>query len=99
MMCNNSAVSTIVSYIEECLFVPGIYWSKYEFEKRSYSHWAAYEILGLIMDHPLTPPDDIVYEFMLKMVIYSEATESKEKRFIFSTARDTAEDILSLLEI
>lgn len=96
-MCNDSAVMAIVSYMEECLFEPQACWPKYHFEQRAYSRWAASEILELVMDHPLTPPDEVVYEFILKMVIYSEVTESKEKSFIFSTARDTAEDILNLI--
>lgn len=86
-----------MSYMEEHLFEPQVCWPKYYFEQRAYAQWAASEILELVMDHPLTPPDEVVYEFILKMVIYSEVTESREKRFIFSTARDTAEDILNLI--
>ena len=96
-MCSEAATRLIITYMEECLFEPKACWPKYWFEQRVYSRWAASEILELIMDHPLTPPDEVVYEFILKMVIYSEITESKEKRFIFSTAMDTAEDILNLI--
>lgn len=96
-MCNESTVRLIIAYMEECLFEPKACWPKYWFEQRVYSRWAASEILELIMDHPLTPPDEVVYGFVLKMVIYSEATESKEKRFIFSTAMDTAVDVLNLI--
>ena len=97
MMCNELAVKSIMNYMQDSLFEPQACWSKYYFEHRAYSQWAASEILELVMDHPLTPPDEVVYEFILKMVIYSEVTESKEKSFIFSTARDTAEDILNLI--
>lgn len=96
-MCNETAVRLIMNYIQDSLFEPQACWPKYYFEHRAYSRWAASEILELIMDRPLTPPDEVVYEFILKMVIYSEVTESKEKRFIFSTAMDTAEDILNLI--
>ena len=96
MMRNEIAIQAIMKYIEECLFEPRASWSKYEFEKRSYSRWAAYEILERIMDHPMTSADTIIEDFILKMSLYTHVTENTKVNFIFSTALDTAEDILTL---
>ena len=95
-MRNETVIRLIIAYMEECVFEPKTWRAKCCFEQYAYSQWAASEILELVMDNPLTSPDEIVCGFMLKMVIYSKASESKEKRFMFSTARDTAEDILNL---
>lgn len=54
-MCDvDTAVSIIQQYIDEHLFSPSFSWDKYEFKKRSYQQWAAYEICNSILDHPLT---------------------------------------------
>lgn len=97
-MCNEAATRLIITYIEECLFEPKASWCKHEFEKRSYSRWAANEILEGVMDHPMSPADIIIEEFILKMSLYSCVAEDSKVSFIFSIARDTAEDILAYLK-
>lgn len=91
-------MTAITNYIEECLFEPGVNWPEYWFSNRVYSRWAAYEILELIADNRLTPPDITVKEFIIKMKIYSYMAEGTKSEFIFSIAKAIAEDILLLLE-
>ena len=95
-MCNESAVQAIINYTEESLFEPEASWPEYEFKQRSYSRWSAYEVLARVMDHPLTPPEVIIGEFIIKMVVCSYATGDKNKIFMFSVAQETAEAILSM---
>lgn len=97
-MCNELAVKSIITYMEECLFEPKTSWFKHEFEKRSYSRWAANEILEGVMDHPMSPADTIIEEFIFKMSLYSCVAEDSKASFIFSIAQDTAEDILAYLK-
>lgn len=58
------ATSIIQEYIQKHLFSPSFSWDKYEFKKRSYQQWAAYEICERIMDHPLDPALDTIENFM-----------------------------------
>ena len=91
-----NTMQVIVDYMNEYLTEPGKHWPKYWFEQRVYSRWAANEILERIMEHPSTPPDEVVFDFMHEMSIYASTVNNKEKRFLFLTAKETAEDILSL---
>jgi len=95
---NEAAAMAIMRYIEEYLFEPKASWCKHEFEKRSYSWWAANEILEGVMDHPMSPADTIIEEFIFKMSLYSCVAEDSKVSFIFSIAQDTAEDILAYLK-
>lgn len=66
--------------------------------ERSAARWAAFEILDLILDFP-----DVSYRLLLEDQIkfYKDAAEStgdREKNFIFTTAEETAIDILTMLE-
>lgn len=90
-------ISTIQDYIYECLFEPNIRWPKLEFDRRSYARWAADEILRRIRSEENgRKVGDIIEEFRLEMDRYSE-TYDRYRAFIFDTARETAEDIGSLL--
>lgn len=90
-------ILAIQNYMNKYLFEPQINWSKREFLKRSYSRWAASEILERIMDRPFDQPDIIVEGFFLEMYMFIHSEEESESDLIFSTARDTAEDILHLI--
>lgn len=90
------ALEIINNFIQEHLFSPSGSWNKYEFEKRSYAQWAAYEIMNRIMDHPLDRPIDIVDEFMFEMAMYACLGEDEHRSFIFQTAVETAEEIALL---
>lgn len=89
--------SKVVNYMDEALFEPQPNWPLYHFEERSYSRWAATEIITALMDRPLDPPDIVVEEFLLKVTLMASITEDSKKRHIFSVAKEIAEDILHLL--
>ncbi len=92
-----SAVSVIERLISGYQAEPPLPDNEHAFKKRSYSRWAAYEILNLIMDRPLDDPIGIVISFMLSAEIYSYECRNPESRYIFTIAKETAEDILDLL--
>lgn len=97
MKANNEvAAYTIVESLEENLFEPNKNWPDTAFEDRSYARWAAMELANKLMDRPYEAPDLIIEEFMYKMEIFSMATDDPTKSRLFSVARDTAEDILTL---
>lgn len=92
---NNDAIAMVLRYMDECLFEPCRHWSRYDFDKRSYSRWAANEIVELLMADPFTSADRIMDEFIIKMCYFAHLAKENNQRFIF--AIDTAEDILSIV--
>ena len=97
-MCDvDTAVSITQQYIDEHLFSPSFSWDKYEFKKRSYQQWAAYEICNSILDHPFDDPIDTIDRFMFDMYMYScFGGEDEQRTFIFQTAVETAEELVLL---
>lgn len=95
-MCEE-AIQKILECLDDCLFEPNIKWPEQEFEKRSYSRWAAYEIINRIMDHPYEIPEIAAEEFMYTMATFAATTDEPKKRRIFQIACDTANDILTIL--
>lgn len=103
----DSPMMTIQNFIDETLFKPDVGWPKYEFQKRSYARWAANEILDRIIQEemrlpphitgvePLTPLQ-IIQGFMMETDYFAGIAENKHDRFIFTTARDTAENLIYL---
>lgn len=94
---NEVAIYKIMGYIENALFEPRYRWSESVFKERSYSRWAAFEILERIMDRPFTPPDLIIDEFIIKMEYFSCFHEDTEASRMFIIARDAAQDILEII--
>lgn len=96
-MCDvDVAISIIHDYINKHLFSPSFSWCKYEFEKRSYSQWAAYEILNRIMDQPLKDPITVIEGFIFETAMYTCYGEDEHRSFIFQTAVETAEELILL---
>jgi hypothetical protein len=93
---NEQAVLTIQKYIDEYLFEPRSTWSKLEFDRRSYSIWAANEIITRLMDRPFDHPEIVIEGFLLEMIVFSHTKEESKRHFIFSVATEVAEDILYL---
>lgn len=93
----DEAIQIVLDYLNETLFEPGADWPDRIFTERSYSRWAATEIIGILMDHPFDEPEILIEEFMLNMTCYSYQCEHKKQRFMFTTASKTAKDILKLL--
>ena len=66
-----------------------------QFTHRSYTIWAAEELMVYVKKHDTIPPLDAVSAFMNLMdelAVMDEATS-----YIFSIARDTAQDIFDML--
>lgn len=103
-MCETDiAIEVIEQYINEHLLAPYATWDKYEFKKRSYERWAAYEICEKIMDSPLEDPSSVIETFMLKAQYYADICELRSdsiftlnRGFIFKCAANIAEELLSL---
>ena len=90
------AIEYIQDYIWENLFEPNVHWPMYEFKRRSYARWAAFEILKRIKLSN-EKPMHIVYKFYCTMDDFSKVDSDHDIAFLFKTAYETAEDIGSLL--
>ena len=86
----------IHNYINEKLFTPAWNWSDYEFRRRSYERWAANEIIERIITMPETEPFFIMLYFKYQMDALSGICEDSDAEFIFITARNIADEIISL---
>ena len=101
------AISIIQEYVDEYLFMPAINWPDNEFNERCYSRWAADELIFRMKKESKIPPKHIsgigskspfkiIEDFIDEMEYFSKTTYDKKHRFMFSTARDTAIDIIYL---
>lgn len=63
-------------------------------EECSFIRWAYVEILGLILDHPTTPAEEIVEEFEFKCRMFTEMAALAKQRLIFGIAAATAADLM-----
>lgn len=97
-------IFALQSYIEEFLFEPKSGWPKECFEDRSYSRWAAQEILERIIQEALQPPPhitsrfprttiEIVVNFIDDLSYLSNVREGSHHKRIFLYARYAAENI------
>lgn len=93
---NEAQASVILNYMDENLFEPRLSWPKTEFSKRTYSRWAANEILCLIMENPFHSVTDIIDGFIFKMLYFSYMVKDEENGSKFLIAIEVAEDILFL---
>lgn len=93
---NELAIQKIMQCLEENLFEPNVGWPKEAFEERSYARWAAIELAEILMDRPYEFPDLIIEEFMFKMDFLARTSGDPKRKRIFSIAKSTAEDILTL---
>ena len=90
----DAAITIINEYIDKYLFSPSFSWPKYEFKKRSYQQWAAYEICDRIMNHPFEDSITVIENFMLEMSMYACYGKDKYRNVIFQFAAETAEDVI-----
>lgn len=93
---NELAVSVIQEYIDEYLFEPRSNWCKYEFNVRSYSRWAANEIIERIRNDSERSPVNIISEFIREVDLCCEKTPTNQAQLIFEVAKETATDIVLL---
>lgn len=95
---SKEAVLAIRAYIHKYLFAPRFDWPANEFRRRSYSRWAATEIIAMIENDPINrDPISNIKKFMDDMDHYLNMSENRETYFIFMIAKETAEDIICLL--
>lgn len=101
------AVSIIQDYMDEYLFEPSANWPEEEFNARSYARWTGNELVDRITRESMLPPEfisarplkspyRIIEEFIDEMDYQARTTDNRNHHFIFSTARDTAIDIVLL---
>lgn len=97
MRMKEAIVSALQEYIDEYLFEPGKNWPKEEFNRRSYSRWAANEIMErLLREMDIRDPLDIIEEFSDEMDRCLDLSENRDIYFIFIVAKETADDIAFL---
>lgn len=95
---SKEAVLAIRAYMQKYLFIPRSNWPTDEFRRRSYSRWAADEIMKMIENDPINQdPINNVEKFMDDMDHYLDLSENRDSYFIFMVAKETAEDIMCLL--
>ena len=86
----------IKEFRDEYLFPPQRTWPKNEFELRTYSRWAANEILRRLKEKPNVGVINIIQGFIEELYCFENLTDSWTKIRIFRVARETATDILKL---
>lgn len=92
---NEAVIEAVNEYIEQFYNEPGlIFW---EFKTMVYSRWAANEILEKLISDPLTDPFLLVIEFYNRMDYFMALSKDPKSTPMFAIARDTAEEILQIL--
>lgn len=94
---NEEAIELVRDYKRKYLFPPQANWPDDEFRRRSYSRWAANEIIHRLVTYPNEDPVHILEEFIQIMDRYSEIDGIGNPDAIFLTAKETAEELLFLL--
>lgn len=95
-MCNvDSALTIILSFINEGLPAPSQTWDKNELKKNSYQRWACYEICDRLMDKPLDDPIRTISDFIFEMRSYV-GVEDREANSIFQSAIEVGREMILL---
>lgn len=92
--------AAIKEYYRDKLFAPGKNWPEYYFKQRSYSRWAAKEVLRRIRRNPRVTAIETVEDFIDEVVEYREISSAhwnKDDRLVFEAAYNVATDILDIL--
>lgn len=103
---NHSAAATIIRNMQND--IPSLDCTKDEMEYRSYCRWAYDELMLRLMEEELKlpyhitgveqkEPIEIVWEFIGEMDWFSEIASTEKQKFIFSTAKYTADRVLQRL--
>lgn len=87
---------TIKEYRDQYLFMPKMNWPKCEFDLRTYSRWAADEILNRLNEKPSVGVINIIQGFMEELDHCMDLSDNWTVVRIFRIAREAAEDILKL---
>jgi hypothetical protein len=100
-------VTILSNYIRETYPDEYDYVSEYNFDKRAYSKGAAIQILERMIYEVMKPPEyitgkesnspmDVIEEYLIEVNYYAEICDDSRTRFIFTTARDEAKNIMCL---
>ena len=100
-----AALSVVRRYLKEYLPEPMNPRAINEFKERTYSRWAANEIICRIIDEELKlpyhisgleqrVPVEVVKEFVDELYTAWELSTKKDQKMVYSCALHTAEDIL-----
>ncbi len=93
----DSTLSKIMLYFNDYLFPPKFGWaSRYTIE-RAYERWAASYIVDRIIEDDGTPGTKVIEDIILYFMKAAGETESKEQRYLFETAAETANNILDTI--
>lgn len=91
---NEAAISEIRKYADEWLFPPAADWPAYYFAERSYSIWAANEIINRLEEESKTPIQ-VISEFINELHdAINHFGLSRRMEIVFEIAIETAENIL-----
>lgn len=90
-----SMINVICEYIAS-IGDPGPRWPEMEFDKVSYTRWAAEEVLNYVLDHPEYTVIRAVEEINSTFIEFSLYTLD-ERNFIFDIAKDASGNILEIL--
>lgn len=100
------SVHIINNYIEEYLPAPDIQWPKAQFEERSYSRWAAYELMERVINEASLLPYhitgieekstvEIIEDFIYEMVYIRDLEDAYRSRLCL-VAIEVSKDILDI---
>lgn len=106
---DETILKDINEYIDKYLFAPEFWWPKKIFAERSYSRWAAEEILNDVINELQRLPEflteriprtlnDIIDEFIIKMELYRHIQKDSKEKSMFSIAEETAHEIKKYLQ-
>lgn len=93
------AIFVIDDYLNDMIRNADDNWYRFHLEEASYTEWAAEEIKDRILRNPLRPPYDVIEYYIAEMTYYTSLSTNFESTFIFDVARETAENILSLIDV
>lgn len=94
----DSTLSKIMLYFNDYLFAPQHGWqTKYALE-RSYERWAAGFIIDKILENRDMPGTVVIKNVILYFETAAHTTTAREQRYLFTTAAETANDILNTIE-
>lgn len=89
----STAISVVVDYMDDCLFMPSHNWPEYHIQERSYSRWAAKELIRRFTISNDDPPLVIIEKLISDLDEYSETSINSEFQMIFTMGREAIKEI------
>lgn len=103
---NEIFIIDLQKYIDSRFPEPYGDWRSYKFKTKSYSNFAAYELLSWLIDRPNSDIESVIFSYQIKMlylenIIRKEGKYENKKsdlQFMLVLAVDVAEDILNWIK-